>query len=145
MNRKVRMILYSILFAISILFFSYTFLLIVKLAEGQFNNDINLFFNYSLLCITLFLCLTMIISILVKKKIFNKSIWIQGRILAIIYLLASIIFPRFNGYKTNFEILAWGDFVLIDGRLLGLGLVFASLCYVFYIGTMNQEEIECYL
>ena len=91
----------------------------------------------SIVCI--FLCL---IKLIVDGKPFSHSFSICTRIIAGLYFLSSVLFPRIPGFATDYAIFQFGSFTLIDANFL----IKALLLYVFSViiqeGFFLQKDME---
>jgi hypothetical protein len=91
----------------------------------------------SIVCI--FLCL---IKLIVDGKPFSHSFSICTRIIAGLYFLSSVLFPRIPGFATDYSIFQFGSFTLIDANFL----IKALLLYVFSViiqeGFFLQKDME---
>ena len=85
----------------------------------------------------------MLVSIAISKRPFNSVLYGFGIAASIAILAASFLFPRIDGYYTNFEILAKGNRCVFDGKLFlspgFLALVMALLLRYGYKYQNNSD------
>lgn len=90
-----------------------------------------------------FCCFVSMVKIALEEKPFSKTltycIWIIGGM----FLAASFVFPRLEGYHSSgFELFSSGSFVLIDGMFLLPGLLFIILGSLIKAGFEMQREMD---
>lgn len=89
-------------------------------------------------------CFIALVNLAVNKKSpFSKTIvfciWTVGSMFA----AASVLFPRLSDYQTSgFEFFSYGDFVLIDGKPLLIGMLFIIFGSLIKAGFEMQREID---
>lgn len=98
----------------------------------------NGFFYVSMMCIFVSL-----IKIALDAKPFSKTLSYCIRIISVLYLVGSVLFPRLEGYEASgFNILSVADFVLIDGAVLLFGLILFILGVLIQEGFCMQRELD---
>ena len=74
---------------------------------------------------------------------FSQTLVICIKSIGIMFTLASFGMPRLPEYtSTGFELFAWNDFVLLDGGLLTIGLLFIILSTLIKIAFEMQKEMD---
>lgn len=101
-----------------------------------------LFWNLLLYLVNL-LCFIALIELNHRKRPFSKtltySIWGIGAL----FVISSFLFPRLPDFQgCTFELLAHGDFVLINGALLYPGLLLIILGSLIKAGFELQKETD---
>lgn len=98
-----------------------------------------------LIYICVLCCFVSLIKIAVDEKPFSGILSICVRAIGILIVAASVIFPRFSDYQSSgFEIFSIPDknFVLIDGTILLVGILFCILAALIKEGFRMQTEID---
>ncbi len=101
--------------------------------------------NYSqrlLYCVILCLCFSMLVSIAISKRPFNSVLYGFGIAASIAILAASFLFPRIDGYYTNFEILAKGNRCVFDGNYFIPGLLALVMALLLRYGYKYQNNSD---
>lgn len=97
----------------------------------------------SLLYINILICLISLISIAVIKKPFSKILVRCFQAIGIVFLAASFVFPRISGYHVSgFQIFSTGEFTLIDGYLLMIGLLGTLFSRLIHYGFIYQKDSD---
>ncbi|MBR3684044.1 MAG: helix-turn-helix domain-containing protein [Lachnospiraceae bacterium] len=96
-------------------------------------------FSYlSMICIFISL-----IKILIDESPFSKTLSYCVRIVSVLYLVGSVLFPRLSGYQSSgFDIIKVGDFVLVDGNVLLFGLLLYIFGLLIQEGFKMQKELD---
>lgn len=89
--------------------------------------------------ICIFLCL---VKLLIDEKTFSDTLTLCMKILSALYMIEGVIFPRFDGYTTTFQLFSWGNKTLLDGNLLTVGVVLYVLSMIIQEGFHTQKEME---
>ncbi|MGF7004495.1 amino acid transporter [Lachnospiraceae bacterium PF1-21] len=94
-----------------------------------------------------YLCLSVVFFGLIvtwrSKKPFSRTVTIIMYCESIIFFISSLITPQLNGFKNmSFEILAYNDFSLLDGKFLLLGIILLISAYLVGYGLRIQEDYE---
>lgn len=95
-----------------------------------------------LYCIILCLCFSMLVSIAISKRPFNSILYRFGIAAGIVILAASFLFPRIDGYYTNFEILAKGKKCVFDGNYFVPGLLALVMALLLRYGYKYQKDSD---
>ena len=117
---------------------------VVLVSEGWRENGL---FEFSVRCLhwlTMFCILVCLIKLMFDAKPFSHSFTLCTRLIAVLYLLASVIFPRLPGFSTNFGIFqnGAGTFTLIDARYLIRGLLLWVFSVILQEGFLLQKDME---
>ena len=81
--------------------------------------------------------------LLYTSKPFSGTLTWCIRIIGALFVLASLVIPRLDGYQpSDFRILSSGDFVLIDGSILIFGLLLIILGNIVMAGFSMQKEMN---
>lgn len=99
MNKNVRKIVWAILVIMIFLLLYFSFFIVKEFSHYGENSNITLLLNSILFAVTLLGCCAILVLILIKNKLFDKSVWNQGKILSIIYFAAAVIFPDSKAIK----------------------------------------------
>lgn len=83
-----------------------------------------------------------LVKVIFDGKPFSHMLTVCMRILAGIYMLGAIVFPRLPGFETNYNIFSLGDFTLVDGHTLIVGLLFYIFSIMIHEGFAVQKEME---
>lgn len=83
-----------------------------------------------------------LVKLLIDEKPFSNTLTLCMKVLAVLYVLEAVIFPRFDGYTTTFQLFSWGNKVLLDGNLLTIGVVLYVLSMIIQEGFHTQKEME---
>lgn len=83
-----------------------------------------------------------LIMLVASEKPFTNTLTVCMRVIAALFLLESVVFPRLPGYQISFEILSVGEFTLLDGNRLTLGVVLYILSLIIREGFAMQKESE---
>lgn len=108
-------------------------------------GDSKMLINYSqrlLYCVILCLCFSMLVSIAISKRPFNSVLYGFGIAASIAILAASFLFPRIDGYYTNFEILAKGNRCVFDGNYFIPGLLALVMALLLRYGYKYQNNSD---
>ena len=108
-------------------------------------GDSEMLVEYSqklLYCIILSLCFLMLVSIAISKRPFNSVLYGFGIAASIAILAASFLFPRIDGYYTNFEILAKGNHCVFDGNYFIPGLLALVMALLLRYGYKYQNNSD---
>lgn len=101
-------------------------------------NNISFISNELLILSNLVLLCGIIVYILKKKQLTNRSIRNSLMFLGITRILMSLILPRFYGYKSgSIELLAFKNLNVIDGDLFCRGLILLLL-----VNLLSELKIE---
>ena len=93
-----------------------------------------------LICMIAFVSL---VKIAIDEKPFSRTLTWCIRIIGILLLTASVLFPRLPGYHSSgFEIFASQHFTLIDGAILLPGILFLIFSALIEEGFRMQKEID---
>lgn len=83
-----------------------------------------------------------LVKLLIDEKPFSNTLTLCMKVLAVLYVLEAVIFPRFDGYTTTFQLFSWGNKALLDGNLLTIGVVLYVLSMIIQEGFHTQKEME---
>ena len=100
------------------------------------------YYRKMLYCIILCLCFLMLISIAISKRPFNCALYRLGIAVGVLMFVSSFLFPRINGYYTNFEILANGRHCMFDGNYLFPGLFILVFALLMRYGYKYQNNSD---
>lgn len=145
MDKKMKRIIWFAILLSAIVILCNIYQFVLQLCNMKTIGSMNTFLDNFLFTISLFILLIMCSNMIAKGVVFTKGLRIQGSVLSWVFLLASIVFPRIDKYEVHYQFLAWGKFVLIDGKLFVLGLIFLILDYIFCVGDIQREDIESIL
>lgn len=96
-----------------------------------------------LIYICMLCCFLSLIKIALDEKSFSKILSFCIRLIGLLLIIASFVFPRLNGYQfSGFAIMKYKDFVLIDGMILMIGLIILVFGFLLKDGYQMQSEIE---
>ena len=83
------------------------------------------------------------INISIDEKPFSKTLSVCLWVIGGLFIVASVLFPRLSGYQSSgFELFSSKNFVLIDGMILVLGLLFLILGSLIQAGFEMQKEMD---
>lgn len=85
---------------------------------------------------------SMLVSIAISKRPFNSVLYGFGIAASIAILAASFLFPRIDGYYTNFEILAKGNHCVFDGNYFIPGLLALVMALLLRYGYKYQNNSD---
>lgn len=108
-------------------------------------GDSEMLVEYSqklLYCIILSLCFLMLVSIAISKRPFNSVLYGFGVAVGIVILVASFLFPRIDGYYTNFRILSKGYRCVFDGNYFIPGLLALVMALLLRYGYKYQNNSD---
>ena len=108
-------------------------------------GDSEMLVEYSqklLYCIILSLCFLMLVSIAISKRPFNSVLYGFGIAASIVILVASFLFPRIDGYYTNFRILSKGYRCVFDGNYFIPGLLALVMALLLRYGYKYQNNSD---
>lgn len=108
-------------------------------------GDSEMLVEYSqklLYCIILSLCFLMLVSIAISKRPFNSVLYGFGVVVGIVILAASFLFPRIDGYYTNFRILSKGYRCVFDGNYFIPGLLALVMALLLRYGYKYQNNSD---
>jgi predicted transporter len=84
-----------------------------------------------------------LVKMAIDEKPFSGTLTWCIRIIGALFVLASLVIPRLDGYQpSDFRILSSGDFVLIDGSILIFGLLLIILGNIVMAGFSMQKEMN---
>lgn len=87
--------------------------------------------------------LVSLLKIAIDEKPFSKTLTACIRIIAGLYIAASVLLPRLPGYQSSGFSLFWTrDFTLIDGANLLTGLLLLILSCLIQAGFAMQKEMD---
>ena len=108
-------------------------------------GDSEMLVEYSqklLYCIILSLFFLMLVSIAISKRPFNSVLYGFGVAVGIVILVASFLFPRIDGYYTNFRILSKGYRCVFDGNYFIPGLLALVMALLLRYGYKYQNNSD---
>lgn len=92
----------------------------------------------SIMCISFSL-----VKMLVDEKPFSMTLTYCMRIIAVLFMIGSVVLPRLQGYRSSgFEFFSNGEFVLIDAAVLMPGVILYVFSVLVYEGFAMQKEID---
>ena len=108
-------------------------------------GDSEMLVEYSqklLYCIILSLFFLMLVSIAISKRPFNSVLYGFGLAVGFVILAASFLFPRIDGYYTNFRILSKGYHCVFDGNYFIPGLLALVMALLLRYGYKYQNNSD---
>lgn len=109
-------------------------------------EGVTFFCNQILFYLSILVCFTALISIAVVKRPFSRILTGCIMTIGVLFVTASIVFPRFTGYKNSgFQILSRGSFTLIDGFFLLIGLLIILFAKLLRYGFQYQNNSDMIL
>ena len=108
-------------------------------------GDSEMLVEYSqklLYCIILSLFFLMLVSIAISKRPFNSVLYGFGVAVGFVILAASFLFPRIDGYYTNFRILSKGNRCVFDGNYFIPGLLALVMALLLRYGYKYQNNSD---
>lgn len=112
--------------------------------DGAWNElGTNAFAWRSLMFLCMFCAFIALIKIAIDEKPFSQTLSICFWIIGGLVTVASFMFPRLSGYQSSgFELFSSKNFVLIDGMILVVGILFIILGSLIKDGFEIQKEME---
>ncbi|MDO4338876.1 MAG: DUF2975 domain-containing protein [Eubacteriales bacterium] len=118
--------------------------MISMIKDGSWSEiGINAFAWRSLMFLCMFCAFIALVKIAIDEKPFSKTLSVCLWIIGGLIIAASIVFPRLSGYRSSgFELFSGKNFVLIDGMILVVGILFIILGSLIKDGFEMQKEME---
>lgn len=102
------------------------------------STNMNLFLYSILFTLVLCECIWVLATVLRSGTVHLKTLFLQVSVISLTVILASVIFPRIQGYRVLFELLAWGGFTLLDGQMFIVGILLLSLGCILRMGIESS-------
>ncbi len=84
-----------------------------------------------------------LLQVVFGKKLFSKNLVACIRWVGILFAVAAVVMPRLQGYvSSGFELFSAASFVLIDGWLITIGLLFITMGALIKIALEMQKEMD---
>lgn len=98
---------------------------------------------YMVLTVIMILIFVSLVKIVADKKPFSKTLTWSIRMIGILLLIASFTIPRLAGYRSSgYDLIAWGNYVLIDAAAFIPGLLLIILANIIMAGFYMQKEMD---
>ena len=143
-SKRIRILLYLSIFMTGLLCISSIGQIIIALKEKILQSpDLIPFAWKCLFFLCTLCCFVSLIKLIRSDNPFSRTLVACMKIIGFLVMTSSVLFPRLPGYHSSgFDICSYGDFVLIDGAILSIGILIVIFSFLIHEGFHMQTDLD---